>query len=246
MIERNTEFDPFASTYNRFWGAEYHAQAFPLVEKLLLPRLRRGASILDVCCGTGQFTARVERSGFRMSGIDASERMIEYARQNAPGAEFSVADVRSFALDCKFDAAFSVFESLNHVPDLGGLELAFSNLHRHLRASAPFLFDLNRQEAFAVYWNDTHAIVEPDHVCALRSRFDEDTRVATCDITAFEQVEDGWKRTDFTVRQTCHDVGQVCAALRKTGFRNVALYDSRDLGMTGDLAYARTFFLAIA
>lgn len=246
MIERNTEFDPFASTYNRLWGAEYHAQAFPIVQKLLLARVPPGASILDVCCGTGQFTARVEREGFRLYGIDASERMIGYAGQNAPGVQVAVADVRSFALDRKFEAAYSVFESLNHVPDLDGLGLAFSNVRRHLSSGAPFLFDLNREDAFLIYWNDTHAIVEPDHVCALRSRYDEHTHTATCNITAFEQVEDGWKRSDFAVRQTCHNINDVCAAIRSAGFRDVSLYDSRDLGMQGDIAYARTFFLAIA
>lgn len=245
MIERNTEFDPFASTYNRGWGAEYHAQAFPVVDKLLLSRLRPGAPVLDVCCGTGQFTARVARSGFQIYGVDASEGMIAFARRNAPGVEFTVADVRSFALDRKFDAAYSVFESLNHVPDLNGLGLAFSNVRRHLRSGAPFLFDLNRHDAFVVYWNDTHAIVEPDHVCALRSNYDEQTRIATCNITAFEQAGNAWKRSDFAVRQTCHNIDEVCSALRTAGFRDVTLYDSRDLCMQGDIAYARTFFLAV-
>lgn len=246
MIERNTEFDAFASTYNRLWGAEYHAQAFPVVKKLLLSRLRPGASVLDVCCGTGQFTARVEREGFRVHGIDASEGMIRYARQNAPGVAFTVADVRAFALERRFDAAYSIFESLNHVPDMNGLELAFRNVRRHLHANAPFLFDLNREDAFVIYWNDTHAIVQPDHVCALRSSYDERTRIATCNITAFEQAQDAWNRTDFTVRQTCHDIDQAHAALASAGFREATLYDSRDLGMTGDIACARTFFLGFA
>jgi SAM-dependent methyltransferase len=157
-----------------------------------------------------------------------------------------VADVRFFALDRKFDAAYSVFESLNHVPDLNGLELAFSNVRGHLRPGAPFLFDLNRENAFIVYWNDTHAIVEPDHVCALRSTYDEGSRIATCNITAFEQMGNGWTRTDFTVRQTCHDLDEVCARLMGAGFRDVSLYDSRDLGMQGEIAHARTFFLAFA
>ncbi|HEX3684277.1 MAG TPA: class I SAM-dependent methyltransferase [Bryobacteraceae bacterium] len=246
MIERNTEFDPFAAAYNRFWGADYHAQAFPIVEKLLLSRLPPRAAILDLCCGTGQFTARVQQLGFRVHGIDASERMIGYARVNAPRAEFKVADARSFSLGGQFDAAYSVFESLNHVPDLEGLETAFSCVRRHLRDGACFLFDLNREEAFLTYWNDIHAIVEADSVCALRSHYEEDARVGTCNITTFE-LEDGcWTRNDFAIRQTCHDVTQVHESLLSAGFGDVSLLDSRDAGMTGDIACARTFFLATA
>lgn len=245
MIEPNTEFDPFASIYNRFWGAEYHAQAFPVVERVLLSRRAPSADVLDVCCGTGQFTAKVQQRGLSVHGVDASERMIHYARQNAPGVSFTVADVRSFSLNCKFDAAYSVFESLNHVPDIEGLDMAFSNVRLHLRPWSPFLFDLNREDAFVAYWNDTHAIVEDDIVCALRSNYDEAARVATCDITAFQRVEDGWTRSDFAVRQTCHDLDAVHETLKRAGFKDVTLYDSRDLGMTGEIAHARTFFLAL-
>ncbi|MBV9762250.1 MAG: class I SAM-dependent methyltransferase [Acidobacteriaceae bacterium] len=250
MVVRNTEFDPFASIYNRFWGADYHGQAFPIVEKLLLNRLPERARILDLCCGTGQFTARVERHGFRVHGVDASERMIGYARLNAPAAEFTVADARNFSLDHTFEAAYSVFESLNHVRDLSGLAMVFASVRRHLSAGAPFLFDLNREQAFRFYWNDTHAIVADDAVCALRSRYDEAARLATCDITTFQpehcpSERDGhWIRSDFTVRQTCHDIGQVHDALSNAGFRGITLYDSQDIGMTGEIACARTFFLA--
>jgi SAM-dependent methyltransferase len=250
VVARNTEFDPFASTYNRLWGAEYHAQAFPIVQNLLLSRLDPHAPVLDLCCGTGQFTARVQRSGFEVHGIDASESMIGYARLNAPEVAFTVADARSFSLNRKFDAAYSVFESLNHIPDCHGLALAFSCVRRHLNQRAPFLFDLNREDAFLVYWNDTHAIVEPDHVCALRSHYDEAERLAICNVTVFE-LDDGpcgdiWTRRDFAIRQSCHHLNQVYEALLKADFREVTLYDSRDLGMRGELAHARTFFLAIA
>ncbi len=245
MVERNTEFDPFAPVYNRDWGAEYHAQAFPVVSRLVLSRLAPQARVLDVCCGTGQFTERVQASGFIVHGIDASEQMIRYARQNAPGVTLTVADVRSFELGKKFDAAYSVFESLNHVPGYDGLDLAFSCVRRHLHPGAPFLFDLNREDAFVIYWNDTHAIVEPDYVCALRSNYDQSSRIATCKLTVFKQEPD-WTRSDFTIHQTCHEIDCVHESLLRAGFSEVSLYDSRDIGMSGDIAYARTFFLAIA
>ena len=246
VIERNTEFDPFAAVYNRFWGADYHAQALPIVQSLLLSGLPRGADILDVCCGTGQFTGKVRDLGFDVYGVDASERMIGYARRNVPGAEFRVADVRSFSLALTFDAAYSVFESLNHVPDLDGLAMAFACVRHHLREGARFLFDLNREEAFMNYWNDTHAIVEEDAVCALRSEYDEATRTGACQITAFLLEAGCWKRDDFTIRQSCHDVDRVQDLLLDAGFSNVSLFDSRDAGMSGDIACARTFFLATA
>jgi len=246
-IDRNREYDPFARIYNRYWGVEYRAAARPVVERLLLSRILAGASVLDIGCGTGQFTAHIRSLGYAVAGIDSSENMLAFARENAPGVPLTVADVRDFNLDRQFDAAYSVYESLNHIPDIEDLGLAFACIHRHLRPGAPFLFDLNRDEAYIAFWNDTDAVVAEDHAFIRRSSYDEEERIALCDITAFDCDPDGaWHREDFTVRQTCHFMGEAHSALIEAGFHDVVLYDARDIGMKGDPGYARTFFLAIA
>ncbi len=161
-----------------------------LLRNCCFPVYEPGAAILDICCGTGRFTAAVREAGFRVAGIDASEEMLAYARQNAPQVAFTWADVRSFSLRRRFDAAYSVFESLNHVPDLAGLEAAFRRIRKHLKPGAPLLFDLNREEAFLAQWNETNAIVDEEYVCVTRSQYDEEQREATCDVTVFGQREE--------------------------------------------------------
>jgi SAM-dependent methyltransferase len=245
-IAPNTEYDPFARLYNRHWGAEYRIEAAPVVERLLLSRVPNGAAVLDVCCGTGQFTEQMRQRGYEMAGIDASGQMIRYAHQNAPGVEFTVADVRDFSLGRTFDAAYCVYESLNHVPDTEGLAMAFTCIRRHLETGAPFLFDLNREEAYNLYWNNSDAFVESDSAFITRSEYDEKTKIGRCDITAFDRRGAVWLREDFTVRQKCHSIGATQSALLEARFADVTLYDARDAGMAGDAGYARTFFLAIA
>jgi SAM-dependent methyltransferase len=245
-MQPNREYDPFARVYNRHWGADYRAEAEPIVERLLLSRIESGAAVLDICCGTGQFTEQVRERGYEVSGLDASAEMIRYAHENAPGVSLIVADVRDFSLGREFDAAYSVYESLNHMPDREGLALAFACIRRHLKAGAPFLFDLNCEEAYVLYWNNSDAIVEEDSVCVMRSVYDEQIREGTYDVTAFERIGGQWKREDFTLHQTCHDFDRVHAALFDAGFEDVTMYDARDVGMTGDAGYGRTFFLAIA
>ncbi|HEX4275244.1 MAG TPA: class I SAM-dependent methyltransferase [Bryobacteraceae bacterium] len=246
-IKRNREYDPFARLYNRHWGADYRLEAAPIVDRLLLSRLRDGASVLDVCCGTGQFTEEIRRRGYELAGVDSSSEMIRYARRNAQGLDFTVADVRDFSLGRTFDAAYSVYESLNHIPEPEGLRMAFECVRRHLKPGAPFLFDLNREEAYILYWNNTDAIVEPDNAFITRSVYDEETKIGRCDVTTFDSAgNDQWLRKDFTLFQTCHSMTTAQTALHQAGFRNVTLQDARDIGMSGDAGYARTFFLAIA
>jgi SAM-dependent methyltransferase len=245
-VERNREYDPFARLYNRHWGADYRIEVAPIVDRLLLSRIPDGSAVLDVCCGTGQFTEQVRQRGYDVAGLDASGEMIRFARKNAPGVKFTVADVRDFKLPRKFAAAYSVYESLNHVPDLTGLAMAFRCIRRHLEPGAPFLFDLNREEAYILYWNNTDAMVEREHVFITRSVYDEEIKTATCDITTFDSGNNSWSREDFTVRQTCHTMSATQNALLKAGFKDVTLQDARDAGMSGDAGYARTFFLALA
>ena len=244
-VRRNREYDPFADLYNRFWGEEYRSCALPVVERLVLSRLKPGQTVLDVCCGTGQFSRDLLDQGFTVTGIDASAQMIRHARRNAPGAKFFTADVRDFALNQRFHGAFSVFESLNHVPDIEGLTLAFRAVRRHLKPNAPFLFDLAGPATYRKNWNTTHAIVADDLVCGIRMNFEESSGTATCDITVMEHPP-AWQRRDFTVRQHCHDRADVIAALEEAKFKDLTLYAARDMGMPTSYGSDRTFFLVTA
>jgi ubiquinone/menaquinone biosynthesis C-methylase UbiE len=90
-----------------------------LIEKpyleALVQMLGRGASILDVGCGTGEPILRflVERQ-FRVTGVDASAAMIAIAAGRFPEARLVAGDMRELALDETFDAAI-MWHSLFHL-----------------------------------------------------------------------------------------------------------------------------------
>jgi len=216
-----------------------------VLQQLLLSRLNPGATVLDVCCGTGQFAKQVLDGGFEVSGVDASAKMIRHARRNAPGATFTVADVRDFNVDQKFHGAYAIFESLNHIPDAAGLEQAFSSVRKHLRRGAPFLFDLVGPATYLRNWNTTHSIIEDDLVCAVRMTYDQVAGKATCEITLFDDPP-AWRRQDFRLHQHCHPTPDVLSALHAAGFRNPTLYSRRDLNIPTSLGLDRTFFLVDA
>jgi SAM-dependent methyltransferase len=80
----------------------------------LIERLRPGARVLDVGCGTGVPTTRqLIEAGAQVTGIDISPVMLELARRNVPGATFAEMD----ALDAgpalgEFDAVVAFFSLL--------------------------------------------------------------------------------------------------------------------------------------
>jgi trans-aconitate methyltransferase len=86
-----------------------------LLERLVLP-LPAGARILDVGCGPGEpITADLARRGFRLIGLDASERMLELARRAVPAATFLLGDMRTADPAGPFDALVA-WDSVFHIP----------------------------------------------------------------------------------------------------------------------------------
>ncbi|HEV2445551.1 MAG TPA: class I SAM-dependent methyltransferase, partial [Candidatus Sulfopaludibacter sp.] len=141
-------YDDFAWFYNRYWNEEFHGLAFPILERIWLPRVPEGGRILDVCCGTGYLAGLLTERGYRVAGVDVSEPMIAYACRNVPAAEFHLADAASFHAPGLFDAAVSTFDSLNHIASPAGLEATLRNAAAALRPGAPFAFDMLLEEAY--------------------------------------------------------------------------------------------------
>jgi SAM-dependent methyltransferase len=238
-------YDDFAWFYDRYWNEEFHHLAFPILERIWLPRLPEHARVLDVCCGTGYLAGLLAGRGFHVAGIDASAEMIAHARRNVPAAEFQVGDAAEVRADGEFDAAVSTFDSLNHILDLGRLAAAFRNTAAALRPGAPFVFDVLFEEAYQTKWGENFALVRDDHVLVITgSGYSRSDRIAQCTLTMFRQLDGAWRRADATVRERCYTAAEIDQALSGAGFGEILCYDARDLGMGGQLGEGRTFYVA--
>jgi SAM-dependent methyltransferase len=238
-------YDHFAWFYNRYWSQEFHGAAFPILERVWLARLKSGARILDICCGTGYLAGLLAERGFRVTGIDESAPMIAHARENVPGGEFYVAGAAEFTLPGRFDAAVSTFDSLNHLLGSARLEAAFRSVATVLRSGAPFAFDILAAEAYQTHWGENFALVRDDHVLVITgSSYDFRSRVARCTVTMFRLLAGRWNRSDVVVEEQAYEPAEIDHALGRAGFGGTVCYDARDLGMAGQLGEGRTFYVA--
>lgn len=235
-------YDPFAWFYNRFWGTDWSQMVLPVLDGLVLGELRSGDRVLDLCCGTGQIAAVLAERGLRVTGLDGSPEMLRHAKENAPGVEFVHADARDFALPEPQDAAFSTYDSLNHIMTAEELEAVFGCVLRALKPGGRFVFDISTPDSFDKNWRTPAAIVEDDAVCVIRPSYDADAEEARWDSTMFRLEDDGrWSRSDLTLRQRCYRVEEVVKRLESAGFVDIVAHAP---GPDDDVSQLRAFFVA--
>ena len=94
------------------WDSRLYEESFGIITQLgagvvdlLAPQ--PGERIIDLGCGTGALTAQIAAAGTEVLGIDASEAMIERARELYPQLRFEVAAGENFAVEVPVDAVFS-------------------------------------------------------------------------------------------------------------------------------------------
>jgi SAM-dependent methyltransferase len=242
-VERYSDYDAFSWFYERYWCEEVPPAIFTVIERLLLPELDAKARILDLCCGTGYTVARLEKKGYRVTGLDGSGKMLGFAKRHAPGSRFVLSDARSFNLRESFDAVVSTFDSLNHLMTLEELEAVMLNVHRALVPEGLFLFDMNMESGFTSHWADYFSIVERDEVCVLRGHYDRREKVGRYDISMFRRRGKAWQRSDASITERCYSMKEIKGALRRAGFKEVSVFDAeRDMGLADHTG--RKFFLA--
>jgi len=79
--------------------------------------VKKGVSVLDVCCGPGVVSAEAARRGARVVGVDFSAAFLALARANVPGVRFQQGDAQALDFDDDtFDAVVCGF-GLIHLPD---------------------------------------------------------------------------------------------------------------------------------
>lgn len=221
----------FARVYNLLWG-DFARSVAPRLYEFYTRRPNAERSLLDVCCGTGQLALYFLEQGFTVTGIDLSEPMIAYARQNtAPyrdRAAFIVADAANFTVDRQFGFAVSTFDALNHLPDADALSACFARVYAAVNAGGVFVFDLNTRVGLQ-RWNTINITDSPEITLINRGIYDGGDRAYTR-ITGFIREDDGrYSRFEEHAYNTVFDLLHTRDLLLETGWRDVYFARAADL-----------------
>ena len=87
----NELFDPIAENYDKWYETEIGRVA-DQVERDLVVQLFQpsGPKILEIGCGTGQYTTKLAEQGYQITAVDISEKMMTRAREKIANLGYQV------------------------------------------------------------------------------------------------------------------------------------------------------------
>lgn len=139
-------FKDYAYYYNAFYqDKDYKTEALQ-VDSLLKKYGKDVSRVINYGCGTGRHDLELAKMGYGCTGIDMSPLMIEIAKENAKkeqmNIDFSVADIRSYRPQGKYDAVISLFHVMSYQNSNQDILAAFCAAREALAQGGIFLFDV--------------------------------------------------------------------------------------------------------
>jgi len=224
------QFGPIAPFYDQLMHTVPYDMWMEYYLLLLETRECHPQRVLDVCCGTGSVAEMLAAKGYEVSGIDIAPAMIKEAQRKAAllglDIEYKAEPAQSFKFDQPFDSAYSFFDSLNYIIDLGELRKAIQNVGDHLNAGGMFVFDLNTEYAFTQKMFDQQDTRKKSAVkYQWKGDYDKSTKVIHVNMDFW--FED--KQYHEVHIQRAHTRDEIFEMLMEAGFEELTVFDAYTL-----------------
>lgn len=220
----------FARIYDQLMrDVDYDVWARRLQEMLLSRGVQKGARVAECACGTGSLTLRLNRMGYRMTGLDLSGDMLELAMDKCRNAgqmiPFIRQDMRSLTLPRKADAVLATCDGVNYLLTEEDLKAFLLAAHSQMKAGGTLIFDVSSPYKLrTLLGNATLTRTEEEFAYIWHNKLDEKKQQVHLDLMLFtrEQGEETFIRTTETQTQRIWDRKTLTRMLEECGYENIA------------------------
>ena len=192
-------------------------------------KITEGMKVLELGCGTGNMTERLSLDGFRMTGIDLSEDMLEQAREKQDersDIKYILADIRDIALPDKQDLVVSVGDTMNYLLTVNDLSLAMRSAYENLKPGGLFMFDLKTEFFFETEYDGRTFWGKADGIPYVwTNTYDKEKHIHEYHLT----FRDGkFRNVKIEERhyQRTYTAKEIAEAAKRAGFIHGAAYDA--------------------
>lgn len=232
-MDEFTSYQSFAQVYDEFMDQTPYRQWGENIRQYLRKyKVKDGAEVLDLGCGTGRMTNLLKGFGYRMTGLDISPEMLEIAAGSGDSEILYICqDMRELALLHPADAVISTCDSLNYILEPEDLIQVFVRVRENLKENGVFLFDMNTLYKYETLLAE-NTFAEDREECSFiwQNFYDQEDGINEYDLTLFIRSESGlYHKFEEMHFQKAYGTEEIKEALRLAGFEVREVMDADTL-----------------
>ena len=231
----------FAEVYDRLMSDVPYGERAAYLARLFKKHDRMPRLLLDVACGTGNFSLAFAHMGAEVIGADPSAEMLAAAREKAAASGqdilFLCQPAEELDLYGTVDGAICCLDSLNHIPDYEDFCAALARVTLFLETGRLFIFDLNTIYKHETVLADHIFIIEQNGVyCVWQNETDRQTHTTDILLDFFVEENGVYRRGTDAFCERAYSPEAVEEAIRRAGLETVAVYDDMTEAAPGEKA----------
>ena len=179
-MNADMSFKDYAAYYDLIYNDKDYEKEVDFIEEIIGES--KPKKILEVGCGTGNYTKIVVDRGYEVTAVEVSEDMLKLASEKCDcKCKFIKGDISDITLNEKFDTCIAMFAVMGYITENADIIKALNNIRRHLKPNGIFVFDVwNGLAVLRLLQEQRLKEVESDEIRIIR--FADPT------LKAFEQI----------------------------------------------------------
>ena len=211
-----------APYYDGFFEPAYRARIERAYRRLLGRYIKKGDSVLDFGCGTGQLSFALAAAGYRVTGADIDEAMLAVARKRAEEEGADIRFLSGLEKGLRVSAVTASLDVVNHITDPAELQKTFFALKNCLVKGGVLIFDINTEKKFReLYGHHSYCYQSPGVFCVWKNDYRPEEGLCRFTVSVYEAKGKGFVRREDRICERCYPDETIVRMLRAAGFRRI-------------------------
>jgi ubiquinone/menaquinone biosynthesis C-methylase UbiE len=183
------------------------------------------AEVLDCPCGFGRHASVLARAGYRVTGADRSQPLLDEARRRGADFELVQADYRELPFpDASFDAVLNLFSALGYTGEEGDAQ-ALGEFRRVLRPGGKLVIETMHRDRLMRIFQARRWERLPTGYLLEEGSFDQVRAIYENTIT---YIPDDGPRRELPYSMRVYTASELVKMLRAAGFAEIECYGGFD------------------
>lgn len=220
-------------------------KAIDEVDLIIKQTQMKGASVLDVPCGTGRHAYLLAKKGFHVTGVDISEACLKIAKENwiHPNLSYQIGDMSNLKnFKGQFDLVLNLFTSFGYFATDKQNEQVLKQLYNSLNDGGTLVLNLiNRNWLLKIYsvndWQESG-----DKYILNRRKYDPQTHYNEAWMKVIDKKTKN--EVDYYYQNRLYSKTEIVTLLKNLGFKKVTIVGDHFGNKFSETKSSHPFFFA--